>query len=53
MKVIWKNLDLRCERDWILSIFLIENPIKLQEMVLKEKISWETSSRLGQQHTLH
>jgi hypothetical protein len=47
-KVIWKKLDLRCERDWILSIFFIENSSKLQEMVLKEKISWVTSSHLGQ-----
>jgi hypothetical protein len=41
------------ERDWNLSIFFIENSIKLQEMVLKEKISWVTSSHLGQQHRLH
>jgi hypothetical protein len=38
MKVFWKTLDLMCAKYWIWIVFVIENSIKLQKMVLEGKI---------------
>jgi hypothetical protein len=56
----WVNEDdleiFRCEVQQMLSfewIFIIENSVKLQKLVLKGKISWGISSHLGQWHQLY
>jgi hypothetical protein len=51
MKVVWKFLDLRWKRDWILSSFLsLEIQLNHKRMVWGGKFSWVRSSHLHRRH---